>query len=110
VFIDDIDPDFMWPGADVPDIGGHANLTGTHPLSIVYDDVADPGLHPISNAMGGSGTIEDVLEPTSVGPKVQCSSCHDVHDSVGEAVPDTHLLRVSNKVPASGLCLTCHKK
>jgi hypothetical protein len=110
VFMGDIDPDFQWPGADVPLINGDLNLTGMHPISIVYDDIADPGLNPVTNAMGGSGTIEDVLEPTAAGFKVQCSSCHDVHDAVGESVPDTHLLRVSTKAPASGLCLTCHNK
>jgi len=111
--IGDIDPGFQIPGAGVPRIGGDLNLTGTHPLSIVYDDVADPGLHPVTNAMGSSGTILDVLEPTAAGPKVQCSSCHDVHDSPGESVPGTHLLRVGNNTATgtpSGLCLTCHNK
>ena len=110
----DYDPGFVIPGGNVPTIGGNKNLTGTHPLSIVYDDVADTGLHPQTNAMGNSGTIFDVLEPSSAGPKVQCSSCHDVHDGPGESVPGTHLLRVSNTVAAggtaSGLCLTCHNK
>jgi hypothetical protein len=110
IFMGDIEPDFQWPGADVPMINGDLNLTGMHPISIVYDEIADPGLHPQTNAMGGSGTIADVLEPTAAGPKVQCGSCHDVHDGVGESVPDTHLLRVSTKAPPSGLCLTCHKK
>ncbi|MFQ5608173.1 MAG: hypothetical protein ACE5GA_09525, partial [Candidatus Zixiibacteriota bacterium] len=57
--------------------------------------------------MGTSGTINEVLE----NGKVQCSSCHDVHDN--EAVGATHLLRVSQKASmgqASGLCLTCHNK
>lgn len=109
VFIGDIDPGFQIPGAGVPPIGTDMNLTGTHPLSIVYDEIADPGLHPKTNALG-SGTIQDVLEPTAAGFKVQCSSCHDVHDGAGESVPGTHLLRVSTKTPPSGLCLTCHKK
>lgn len=109
VFIGGFDPGFQVPGAGVPPIGTDMNLTGTHPLSIVYDEIADPGLHPKTNALG-SGTIQDVLEPTAAGFKVQCSSCHDVHDGAGEAVPGTHLLRVSTKAPASGLCLTCHKK
>ncbi|MFQ5548705.1 MAG: hypothetical protein ACE5FV_10455 [Woeseia sp.] len=109
VFIGDINTGFQVPGAGVPRIGTDMNLTGTHPLSIVYDEVADPGLHPKTNALG-TGTIQDVLEPTAAGFKVQCSSCHDVHDGVGEAVAGTHLLRVSTKTPASGLCLTCHKK
>lgn len=110
VFIDDIDAGFQVPGAAVPMIGSDLNLTGTHPLSIVYDETADLGLRPRTNAMGTSGTIDDVLQQTPVGPKIQCSSCHDVHDGAGEAVPGTHLLRVSTKAPPSGLCLTCHKK
>jgi len=100
---------FQVPGAGVPRIGTDMNLTGNHPLSIVYDEVADTGLNPKTNAMG-SGTIQDVLEPTAAGFKVQCSSCHDVHDGIGEAIAGTHLLRVSTKIPPSGLCLTCHKK
>jgi hypothetical protein len=110
VFIGNIDPHFQVPGATIPNIGSDLNLTGSHPYSIVYDDVADTGLNPTSNAMGSSGTIQDVLQPSPSGFKVVCSSCHDVHDSAGEAVPATHLLRVSQKAPASGLCLTCHRK
>lgn len=108
-FIGEWDPDYQIPGAGVPLIGTNKNLTGTHPVSIVYDEIADRGLRPMTNALG-TGTIQDVLEPTAVGFKVQCSSCHDVHDGIGEAVAGTHLLRVSNRAPASGLCLTCHRK
>ena len=84
------------------------DLSNTHPLSVVYDEAADGGLAPITDPMGGSGTIADVLEDGMV----QCMSCHDVHDSVGESVAGTHLLRVAQKGPSSpsGLCLTCHVK
>lgn len=89
--------------------GANLDLRGTHPLSITYDTVADPGLRGTSTTMGTSGTIADVLD----AGKVQCSSCHDVHDQ--ESVPNTHLLRVAQKdmgggEQASGLCLTCHIK
>jgi len=97
------------------------NLTGTHPISITYDPVADDNLHAKTDTMGMSGTIDDVLD----AGKVQCSSCHDVHNQ--ESVPGTHLLRVAQKAGsftdpnaaagapavttvASGLCLTCHIK
>ena len=41
--------------------------------------------------------------------KVQCSSCHDVHDQ--ETVVGTHLLRAAQTgASTSGLCLTCHIK
>jgi len=81
------------------------DLRGTHPLSIEYDFTADGGLFPTGNAMGTSGTIADVLD----FGKVQCSSCHDVHDQ--DSVAGTHLLRVlNNGANPSGLCLTCHDK
>jgi len=106
-FIQDIDPDARIPGfAD----GGNRDLRGTHPISINYNG-PDPGLNPDSTVVGASGlTIADVLD----NGKVQCSSCHDVHDSVGEAVGGTHLLRVAQTTGTggtpSGLCLTCHNK
>lgn len=89
---------------------GNLDLRATHPISIVYDEAADSGLHPTTNAMGSSGTIDDVLE----AGKVQCHSCHDVHDGVGESVAGTALLREAQTTNqggvASGLCLTCHIK
>jgi hypothetical protein len=104
VFIGDYNSDYQTPGANFA-----GNLQNTHPISVVYDENLDSGLQPKTAPMGGSGTIEDVLE----GGVLQCSSCHDVHDQPGESVPGTHLLRVSQKAsqgPASGLCLTCHIK
>lgn len=104
-FIGDYDPAFQIPGALAT-----LSLHGTHPLSIVYDNIADPYLRdPATTAMGASGNvINDVLD----AGKVQCSSCHDVHDQ--DSVAGTHLLRVANTVAAggtaSGLCLTCHDK
>ncbi|MEK6776773.1 MAG: cytochrome C [bacterium] len=105
-FIDDYDTGFMIPG--IADVGSDKNLSNTHPISIVYDPAADTNLKPTTASMGLSGTIADVLD----GGKVQCSSCHDVHDQ--ESVALTHLLRVAQTVAqggtASGLCLSCHIK
>jgi len=107
VRIDDYNAGFQVPGA-IYTAGSSLDLAKTHPISIIYDPAADPNLHPIANAMGGSGTIEDVLEN---GTTLQCSTCHDVHDQPGESVPGTHLLRVAQKgATPSGLCLTCHIK
>ena len=106
VFMNNYDADFQVPG---PLYTG--DLSKTHPISITYDENADNGLNPKSTPMGTSGTIADVLQN---GNTVQCSSCHDIHDQAGEAVPGTHLLRAAQTVAtggtASGLCLTCHKK
>ena len=109
IFIQDINPGNRVPGGNYWS-GSVGDLRATHPISIVYDETKDKGLAPKTATMGTSGTIADVLE----GGKVQCSSCHDVHDEKGEAVPGTHLLRVAQTVDqggtASGLCLTCHVK
>lgn len=105
VFISDFDQGFQVPG-----LGNSGDLGRTHPISVTYDfDPADPDdmNDPATTPMGTSGMINDVLP----GGKVQCSSCHDVHDNV--SVSGTHLLRVSQKASqgqASGLCLTCHNK
>jgi predicted CXXCH cytochrome family protein len=77
------------------------DLRSEHPISIVYDPVAEPNLHPVSNTLGGSQTILDVLEDG----KVECSSCHDVHNSPNE-VFDLYLLRDTQI--GSQLCLDCH--
>lgn len=95
---------FMVPGSS--SVG---DLRGTHPISIPYNAAVGGGkkLKPTETPMGSSGTtIANVLD----NGKVQCSSCHDVHDQ--ESVPGTHLLRVAQKGGAapSGLCLTCHIK
>lgn len=51
-----------------------------------------------------------VADPTTAGLPLsttglmECSTCHDVHNTV--AVANTALLRVDNAL--SGLCLTCH--
>lgn len=105
VFIGDYDADAMIPGT-----GNAGSLERTHPLSVAYnyDPTDNDGLNdPATTTMGTSGVINDVLP----GGKVQCSSCHDVHDN--ESVAGTHLLRVATKASlgqASGLCLTCHNK
>ena len=81
------------------------DLSDDHPLSFVYDPSlasADGGLHdPTTTNSGLGGTItQDML----IDNKVQCASCHDVHNGSGV----TKLLRKTNN--GSELCLTCHNK
>ncbi len=105
VYMDDFGPWYLIPGAN----NYAGDLGKTHPISMVYDPLLDPNLMAKTDPMGGSGTIDDVLE----NGVMQCSSCHDVHDQPGESVPGTALLRVNqkgSKGTPSGLCLTCHIK
>jgi hypothetical protein len=103
----DYDAGFMVPGFTD---GANLDLRGTHPISIVYNNTADPGLKDPATATWNNGaTVASTLD----NGKVQCSTCHDVHDQ--ESVASTHLLRTANSTKlagglASGLCLTCHIK
>jgi predicted CXXCH cytochrome family protein len=87
-----------------------ANLVGTnlsddHPISFDYDAALagiDLGLFdPTTTSSGLGGTITNTM---LYGNKMQCASCHDVHNGAGV----DFLLRKSNV--SSALCLTCHNK
>ena len=72
------------------------DLRNDHPVSFTYDAT-------LSSADGG------LNDPSGLGAylfsgKVECSSCHDVHNEAGEA----SLLRETNA--GSALCLKCHNK
>ncbi len=81
------------------------DLSNDHPVSFTYDSALandDGGLFDPSSAMSGlGGTIADDL---LIANRVQCSSCHDVHNGSGV----NNLLVKSNE--GSTLCLTCHNK
>ncbi len=81
------------------------DLSDDHPVSFTYDGAlasADGGLYdPATTNSGLGGTIDnDML----IGSKMQCASCHDVHNGSGVG----NLLVKSNS--GSNLCLTCHQK
>ena len=82
-----------------------SDLSNDHPISITYDAAlaaADGGLfNPTTTQSGLGGTISNTM---LIGGKMQCSSCHDVHNSANI----NGLLLKSNS--ASALCLTCHNK
>ena len=83
-----------------------ANLIGTdlsndHPISFTYDTalaIADGGLvTPASTSLAVTGV-------PLFGAKMECASCHDVHNTANI----TKLLRVTTA--GSALCLKCHNK
>ncbi len=93
-------------------MSGSANLgtslANDHPISFTYDAAlatADGELYNPTNtqvtALSGNPYISDSL---LFGGKMQCSSCHDVHNTAGIA----KMLRFANI--DSELCLTCHNK
>ena len=81
------------------------DLKNDHPVSFVYNTqlATDDGelFNPSAANSGPTSTINADLLFSS---KVECASCHDVHNTANIA----KLLTVSNA--DSGLCLTCHDK
>jgi len=95
-----------YSGSDVKVTGDHdlgTNLSNDHPISFTYDAAlatTDGGLAtPVSTK-----AVDAAGEVPLFSSKVECSSCHDVHDAAGNA----DLLVIANT--GSALCLTCHNK
>lgn len=87
--------------------GSDLDMRGTHPISVSYAG-DDPEMHPDSNTWPSGRTIAQTLEDG----KVQCATCHDVHNGP-DSMPGTMLLRAGNIAGLGGpsaLCLTCHNK
>lgn len=90
-----------------------SNLGNDHPIGFAYDAAlvtADGALKAVSStvtigsgATTKTGTIDNTL---LVGTKVECSSCHDVHNTF--TVGTTKLVKISTV--GSALCLACHIK
>jgi predicted CXXCH cytochrome family protein len=80
------------------------DLSDDHPVSMVYDaalaTAPEELFDPTTTPSGLGGTIDDDL---LFATKVECASCHDVHDAGWPS-----LLRLDNA--SSALCLTCHDK
>jgi predicted CXXCH cytochrome family protein len=91
-------------------IGGDAaELKNDHPISFTYDDTLatkDGGLFSPSTTPSGLG--HSIAQDLLLGGKVECASCHDVHNSGPAAAVNDSLLVITRA--QSRLCLTCHDK
>lgn len=88
------------------------NLSNDHPISITYDAALialDPGLRATTTAVtigtGNSGTIDTKM---LFAGKLECSSCHDVHNSTDKTAVESKLVKVTTN--NSALCIVCHNK
>jgi len=98
-------------------VGINGDLRDDHPISMTYDTALanlDKGLHDPSTTtviIGDpgdrtrTGTVTDLM---TSGGTVECSSCHDVHNTFAVSDIGSPLLKVSTS--GSKLCLTCHAK
>ena len=90
----------------------------SHPLSIQFNSAIaaknpslyDPAVTTVTIGSGSentrTGTIAELLLPNG---RVQCNSCHDVHNNfVGNNAKDQPFLKITKA--RSEICLTCHNK
>jgi hypothetical protein len=102
------------------------DLTHTHPISFTYDTPlanADGGLHDPSASVlrpdsgqfdvGTDISIKNVL--LNGGDRLECSSCHDVHNQVGtpfDITTNPKLVKIVGTQGGKGslLCRSCHTK
>jgi len=103
IYVDDVIFDGTPGNATGSERNFGTSLDNDHPISFLYDQVAeaDAEIRPSTDPTPIGGTIASKL---LVDGKVQCSSCHDVHDVDG----NPYLLVIDNT--ASQLCTTCHAK
>ncbi len=90
-----------------------SNLKSSHPIGFTYDAAlvtADGSLHPTGNSatIGSGGQIrtDTISSLLLFNGKMECSSCHDVHNTF--TAQTTALLKMDPS--GSKDCLTCHKK
>ncbi len=92
------------------------DLSNDHPIGFQYNAAlvtADGGLKAVSTAAtigtGNTGTIESkLLVGTPGSATMECSSCHDVHNSTSGTAVEAKLLKITTV--GSALCTTCHLK
>ncbi len=96
-------------GKLLPGAAGYlgTDLSGHHPISIVYDNKlvtlrnSDPNLMPLKNLPLGDRDVK--LYPTQGGMGVQCTSCHEPHGAKGVTNPPFW-----QKASFDEVCLVCH--
>ncbi|MBE0680038.1 MAG: cytochrome C [Bacteroidales bacterium] len=95
---------YITPAYRIGGVTGN-NLSREHPISFDYTDALaaiDGGLNPPTTTSSGLGGT--ISENMLFAGKMECASCHDVHNKYNV----NHLLRLSNV--NSQLCLVCHRK
>jgi predicted CXXCH cytochrome family protein len=87
---------------DGKQIGDGVTLSGEHPISVLYDETVGDGdeFFPVASVLGTNLRLYGL----SGSEKIECGSCHDVHNKNVEL--STMLLRM----PKNTICQACHNK
>lgn len=105
---------------------GINDMSNHHPMGFTYatvqgadSEIADPatimvpagasiaGMTEAAVIAAGGVTINDLLDATQTGGKMECVTCHDVHNTKNAPGAERFLWRSNNQ---SNFCLTCHLK
>jgi len=87
--------------------GGTQDLRNHHPIGFNYDAVAaiDDEINPSTSGLLGANTYGLTIGDLLWNGKMECSTCHDVHNTKNEGSKFTWV-----QDTRSNLCLTCHNK
>ena len=94
---------------------GAAALNDDHPIGFTYDgtlatangSLFDPSSKSVT--IGASPTKTDTIANLLLyGGKMECSSCHDVHNTFVVGANGTGMVKISTA--GSAICLACHNK
>jgi predicted CXXCH cytochrome family protein len=88
-------------------IGFGGDLRNHHPIGFNYSDVAaaDDEIWPSTQSLLGANTYGLTIGDLLWGGKVECTSCHDVHNTKNEGQKFTWV-----EDTRSNLCFSCHNK
>jgi len=93
------------PSFSVETVGGASDLRNMHPIGVSYSACVangDTDLQPIDTLLG------KMLKGTD--QTVECASCHDIHETMGNAGLDPYDHGLIVTLDNGALCLKCHKK
>lgn len=91
------------------------NLSNDHPISFTYDTalatadgaLKDPSTANVTIGTGGTNTGTIAAKMLFSG-KLECASCHDVHNTVSRTAVQSKLVVMTTA--GSALCVSCHNK
>jgi predicted CXXCH cytochrome family protein len=92
------------------------NLKASHPIGFTYDaalatangSLHDPGSKSVTIGSGTQTKTGMIASVLLYGGKMECESCHDVHNTFTVGGTGTGLVKVDQS--GSKICLACHNK
>ena len=92
------------------------DLSNDHPIGITYDSTTatangslfDPAAHAVTIGTGTQTKTGSIASTLLYGGQLECSSCHDVHNTFTVGGLGTGMIKMSGA--GSAICMACHNK